>query len=132
MKTLVGKPTTSEEADEALNRMVARVNDGFSGGKASRHSLLSWILIRFESNSFDSCLPQIRADHFDELMHLEELLQKAKAARRSGASQEAVSEILRQRTILQDRKPEIRRPKPKQESLLERIETVKSETAKTE
>src|SRR4051812_23677749 len=80
----IGKFTGTHEAEIALERMVNTVNDGFAGGRISRHDLLSWIVLNFERQWLQQSLGALRADHFDQLAYLETVLADAKRARKEG------------------------------------------------
>jgi hypothetical protein len=65
-------------ADEALNKIVERVNEGFNGGRVSRMQALSWLLIRQADSLSDTTIQEIRSEFFDEIALLESLLREAK------------------------------------------------------
>jgi len=71
--------SATKEADEALNRIVERVNDGFSGGRVSRMQALSWLLIQQAEGLSESVIQEIRAEFFDEVALLESILRQAKS-----------------------------------------------------
>ena len=71
--------SATREADEALNRIVERVNDGFNGGRVSRMQALSWLIIRQADSLTESMIQEIRAEFFDEVALLESILRQAKA-----------------------------------------------------
>ena len=86
MESKIAKFTGSLELEQAMDRMVAAVNEGFSGGKVSKHDLVSWAVLYFEKNCFQECIERIRQDHFDQVAYLESVLKQAKQARKSGAA----------------------------------------------
>lgn len=88
------KITVTIEAETMLDRMLQQVNDRFSGGRVTRQDLATWIIRYFNQNAVTQCLEEIRADHFDQVAHLEALLKQAKQARRSGADSAAIASIL--------------------------------------
>ena len=90
----IAKFTGSVEMERALDRMVQGVNDGFSGGRVTRHDLVSWAVLYFERECFQSCLEQMRQDHFDQVAYLEVVLRQAKEARRSGADAASIAAII--------------------------------------
>ncbi len=90
----IAKITGSVEMEQALDRMVKAVNDGFSGGRVTRHDLVSWTVLYFEQECFQTCIEQLRQDHFDQVAHLESVLRLAKEARRSGADAASIAAIL--------------------------------------
>ena len=89
------KVTLSLESDALLNKMVERTNEGFDG-KVTKHEELSWIVRFFHENYFDSNLDRIRNDHFDHVVHLENLLKRVKQARHKGAQDSEAENRLRQ------------------------------------
>lgn len=74
------KVTVSKQAEAAIGNLLARVNDGFDGGRVNRQDLLSWILAKFADECTDQEIRAIRADHFDEIMLLELSLKRYKQA----------------------------------------------------
>ncbi len=86
LESKIAKFTGSIELEQAMDRMVAAVNEGFSGGKVSRHDLVSWAVLYFEKNCFQECIERIRQDHFDQVAYLESVLKQAKQARKAGAA----------------------------------------------
>ena len=86
METKIAKFTGTAEMDSTLDRMVQATNDGFSGGRVTKHDLVSWALLYFEKHCFQGCLESIRQDHFDQIAYLESVLKEAKKARKIGQS----------------------------------------------
>ena len=78
------KICVSQEADQAIDRMMVKANTGFAGGKVSKTDMASWILIQFESQGLESCIEKIRKDHFDQVSYLESVLKEMKHARKNG------------------------------------------------
>ena len=70
--------TVSKEAQNALENIKDRVNDGFSGGKVNLTQMANWILLRFQNYLDEAYIKDIRAEHFDEVAMLESILKKAK------------------------------------------------------
>ncbi|GIL17473.1 MAG: hypothetical protein BroJett040_12240 [Oligoflexia bacterium] len=70
--------TVSKEAQNALENIKDRVNDGFSGGKVNLTQMANWILLRFQNDLDEAYIKDIRAEHFDEVAMLESILKKAK------------------------------------------------------
>lgn len=85
-KPLIAKVTLSSEADSVLNKMLDTANQDFLGGRITKHDLLSWIVLRYEQSWFSRSLEQLRSQHFDEFAYLENLVKKAKKARRDKQS----------------------------------------------
>lgn len=93
-KKKIAKLTGSIEMDQALDRMAQAVNDGFAGGKVSRHDLVSWIVLYFEKEGFQRSVEKIRQDHFDQVMYLQSVLREARRAQKAGATSEAIAALL--------------------------------------
>lgn len=87
----IAKITAAQGADEVLDRMVKAVNDGFTGGKVTKHELTSWIITNFEENYFQSCIAKIREDYFNQVAYLESVL---KQLRMNGDQKVDMAEIL--------------------------------------
>jgi|GEM_PF-2931790 len=90
----IAKFTGTLEMDAALDRMVRAVNDGFSGGRVSKHELVSWCVLYFEKRSFQDCLESMREEHFDQVSYLEAVLKQAKQAQRSGGAPPDIAALL--------------------------------------
>lgn len=84
MENKISKIGISSTADEALDRMVIKANDGFNGGRVSKNDLTSWIICEFEKR-FDANLEHIRKDHFDQVAYLESVVREMKQAKRDGS-----------------------------------------------
>ncbi len=108
------KITVTVDAEAMLDEMVRQVNDGFSGGRVTRQDVATWVIRYFHGNALAHCIEDIRADHFDQVAHLEALLRQAKDARRSGADAAAVASILSGAVVAPVR--EVRRRQRKAES----------------
>lgn len=74
----LAKIAISKEADRALTDMVARVNDGFDAGKATKFEVTSHIILRFFKQFTETDLHDIRSLFFDPILLLETNLRKAK------------------------------------------------------
>lgn len=94
MEAKVAKFTGTQEMDQALDRMVASVNENFSGGRISKHDMLSWAVLYFEKESFRDSIEKVRQDHFDQLAYLESILKQAKKARRNGEPRPDIAALL--------------------------------------
>jgi hypothetical protein len=70
--------TVSREAQGALGSIVDRVNDGFTGGKVNRTQMANWLLLKFNNELDEAQIKEIRAEHFDEVAMLENILRQAK------------------------------------------------------
>lgn len=70
--------TVSKEAQNVLERIKERVNDGFIGGRINLTQMANWILMRFHAELDDTQIKEIRAEHFDEVTMLENVLKLSK------------------------------------------------------
>jgi hypothetical protein len=95
-KQKMAKVTMSLEAEALLNNMVVRTNDGFTGGRLTKHDHLSWIVTCFAENYFERNVERIRQDHFDRVTHLENLLKRVKKARHLGTEDQDAEMKLKQ------------------------------------
>ena len=68
----------SNESLVALKAIIDKVNDGFNGGKVNQTEIANWIILRFQSELDESQIKDIRAEHFDEVSMLENILKQAK------------------------------------------------------
>ena len=84
MESKIAKFTGSIELEQAMDRMVAKINDGFSAGRVTKHDLVSSAVLYFEKSCFQEFIERIRLDHFDQVAYLESVLRQAKQARRDG------------------------------------------------
>lgn len=95
-KTKIAKVTMSPKAEGLLNEMVTKTNDGFTGGKVTKHDLLSWIVTSFAENYFERNRERLQADHFDRLAHLDNLVKRIKKARHEGVEDQEAEIQLKQ------------------------------------
>lgn len=95
-KSKIAKVTMSLEAEALLNQMVARSNDGFTGGKVTKHDLLSWVVTCFAESYFERNVERIQNDHFDRLAHLDNLVKRIKSARSKGIADHEAESLLKQ------------------------------------
>lgn len=70
--------TVTKVADEALEIIVNRVNDGFEAGRVNRSDAVTWILTYISKNLTDALIQEFRMAHFDEMTLLESMFKKAK------------------------------------------------------
>jgi len=61
-----------------LGAITDRINDGYIGGRVNRTQMANWILKRFQSELDETQIKEIRAEHFDEVAMLENILRQAK------------------------------------------------------
>ncbi|MGE4232080.1 MAG: hypothetical protein AB7F43_02015 [Bacteriovoracia bacterium] len=93
MENRIAKIGISDAADQALDKMLMQVNDGFQGGRVSKNDLASWALLAFEKHYLKEHIEAIRKDHFDKVAYLQSVVNQLKAAKKSGTTVE-VSELL--------------------------------------
>lgn len=72
------KITISRKAEDGIANLVAKVNDGFAGGRVTRQDIASWVLSRFTDECTEQDIKAIRTDHFDEITLLELSLKRYK------------------------------------------------------
>lgn len=106
----MAKVTMSLEAEQLLNQMVRKTNDGFTGGRLTKHDQLSWIVSVFAENYFERNIERIRHDHFDQVTHLDNLLKQVKRARHLG-KEDSDAEMKLKQMIGSSEKPKERAPK---------------------
>lgn len=94
MELKIAKIGVSTEADQALDRMVAKTNEGFTGGRVSKNDLTSWIIEHFENHGLDAVIEKIRKEHFDSVAYLESVVREMKQARRNGAALPDINTLL--------------------------------------
>lgn len=93
MEQKIAKIGVSIEADQALDRILPKANDGFVGGHVNKNALASWIILNFESRS-DSMIEKIRKDHFDKIAYLDSIVKELKKARKSGTELPDINTLL--------------------------------------
>jgi hypothetical protein len=87
----------SVAADQELEAMLKETNEGFASGRVKKPQLISWIISHFREKYFSQQLKQIRADHFDDIAHLEAVVKQLKEARQANvpiAMQELLTPVL--------------------------------------
>lgn len=78
------KIVITSTADQDLDAMVKEINEGLAG-KARKTQVASWVLSYFRHHLLSKYIEKIRADHFDEIAHLEAVVKQMKEARGSAA-----------------------------------------------
>lgn len=102
------KLAASNEADQALDSMLSKINDGFQGGKVNKGELLSWVVIRFQDRHLPSAIEEIRRDHFDEIAYLQSVIKTARIAKRTSQGPADLAKLLSPITSKRDSKKEPR------------------------
>jgi len=87
------KVAISAESDKYLEDIRKSVNEGFSSGRVTKGQLAAWIIAEFWANLTQKQIDKIRADHFDEVAHLEGVVLRLKEARKANATL-AVQDLL--------------------------------------
>ena len=87
------KIAITDEANQVLEAMLVRVNEGSTSGRVGKRDLTSWVLKHFSENSLSRCMSKIRADHFDELVYLRNSALALRAARRNGSNETELREL---------------------------------------
>ena len=132
METKIAKIGASTEADGVLDRMLHKINDGFTGGRVTKNDLASWIILYFEKHSLDGAIDKIRKDHFDQLAYLESVVKEMKQARKSGSSMPDINALLAPvasqiKLISAQDKPGSKRGRPKLNSDQNNLSTEQAE-----
>ncbi len=87
MAAKLAKIAITTEADQALEAMLSKVNEGFRGGRVGEQELASWaIIMQLAGSGIDGCLEAIRAAHFDDVAYLGAVVKELRSARRAGGS----------------------------------------------
>lgn len=94
METKIAKIGASMEADQSLDRMLTKINDGFTGGRVTKNDLTSWVILYFESQCLDDEIDKVRKDHFDHVTYLESVVKEMKQARKNGAAMPDINALL--------------------------------------
>jgi hypothetical protein len=87
------KVAITAEADKILVAMVSKTNEGSTSGRVGKRDLASWIIRHFSEMSFTRSLEEIRTDHFDEIVYLNNSLKSLGMAKRNGISQDEVNKL---------------------------------------
>lgn len=94
-KNEIAKVTISYEADNALNRMLGEVNKDFTGGRITKHQLLSWFVTSQDGAPFQRAIEKVQREYFDHVAHMENLIKRIKKARKQGIPDEEAERLLR-------------------------------------
>jgi hypothetical protein len=78
------KVAISAESDKYLEDMRKSVNEGFSG-RVTKGQIAAWSIAEIWANLTQKQIDKIRADHFDEVAHLEHVVKQLKEARKAKA-----------------------------------------------
>lgn len=93
----VPKVAITAESDKYLEDIRKSVNDGFSSGRVTKGQLAAWIIADLWANLTQKRIEKIRADHFDEVAHLEAVVLRLKKARKANtplAAQDLLAPVL--------------------------------------
>ena len=74
----------SEEADQAVEKMLETVNKGYLGGRVNRPDLITWVLIEFQKKHLSNSIEAIREQSFDQVRYLESVVKLMKESRKNG------------------------------------------------
>ena len=66
-----------KEANDALEELVRRTNDGFEGGEVTKSDVVNLLISNHAKSFSDSDIKSLRLLHFDEKKVLRALLRKA-------------------------------------------------------
>lgn len=84
MRKTLARINVSLTANDALERMLKAVNDGFNGGEIEKNDLASWIILHCDSHCFKNSVEKIRVQYFDQVAYLDSIVQEARKARKNG------------------------------------------------
>jgi len=108
----LAKIAVSIEADAAMTQAMEQINTGNLGGKVTKVDLASWLILRSASLLNDTLIDEIRAEHFNQVIYLDNLL---KAAKRSGRKVLSPEELERFQAIMR-RKDQIKKKRGDREA----------------
>ncbi len=74
----IAKITITKESEEAVSRIVKRVNDGFEGGRVNRQDVTSFLLVRACKDFPDDEISVIRNQFTSDIALLEAAMKKYK------------------------------------------------------
>jgi len=92
----LSKIAITKEADRAASELVARVNDGFEAGKASKQEVTSYAILRFCKACTENDIHAIRELFFNPIALMEATLRKAKE---TGVIPDSMRELLFQQFV---------------------------------
>ncbi len=78
------KVAISTDAERSLEELRQFVNKD-TPGRITKGQLVSWIICNFQSSATPKQIEKLRADHFDEIAHLENVVRQLKEARKAHA-----------------------------------------------
>ena len=84
----------SNEAWLALERMVAKINHDFHGGRVEHGDLMSWLVLHFEVAGLEAKMETIRTAHFDQLTYMRHLVAEEARARKGGGGPEDRADLM--------------------------------------
>lgn len=80
----------SQKAEAALDQMVREANEGFLGGRITKHQLASWVMENFAERHFEGAKEAIRQALFDKTAFLTAIASKMRSAARNGEDTSAL------------------------------------------
>ena len=89
----LAKIAISTSADDALSNALERVNQNFEGGRVTKTDLASWCVLHISESLTDSIIEEIHQAHFNQVVYLETLVRKMKAAGRESFGPEELSAL---------------------------------------
>ena len=95
----------SEEALQAVEKMLQIVNEGYLGGRVSRSDLVSQVLIEYEQKYLSGSIESIRQQSFDQLHYLETMVKLLKESRKTGQKVPPFEIPKNLETLIKDPKP---------------------------
>lgn len=68
----------SADANDSVDTLLKKVNEGWDAGKVTKPQLVSWVISKMAKKFSEKELNEVRTAHFDKIAYLESLLKKAK------------------------------------------------------
>jgi hypothetical protein len=87
----LAKIAITTSADNQLSQALDRVNQGFEGGRVTKTDFASWLIQKTIGTLDDSGIDEVRRAHFNQVIYLEGLIRKLKAAGRDNLGVEEMA-----------------------------------------
>ena len=95
----------SEEAIQAVEKMLQTVNEGYLGGRVNRSDLVSQVLVEYEKKYLSESIESIRQQSFDQLHYLETMVKLLKESRKTGQEVPRIEIPKNLEALIKDPKP---------------------------
>lgn len=93
MENQLAKIAVTPEADRGLGEALKRINENFMGGRVTKTELGSWLINEAVANLDEETINKIHQTHFSQVIYLEAMVKKLKAAGKETLGTEEVSAI---------------------------------------